>query len=366
MVEQANELILDILPLSAQTARLVRVYGTAPCVALPGTLPAPEGGSFALTELGDYCFSEKPRSLPAADALCRYAVSADGTVRLTRAFGQAVGQKPARRYDFDLDAPAADEMELHPVCGSFLEEATLPDSVQVIGSCAFYNCRSLRLLTVGSGGLTVGSDVFLNCFALETLRVQAAPEQPTGLFALVNNITEAVQAQFWPADAPAPLAALWYPAYWEDIEETPAHILLHTFSGQGYHYRQCFLDGKILCAEYDAIFPDGHASEDKDIMAMLCFDRLRWPWGLTEQAKAPYTAFLKANTGRVVARLLKAQDLDSLKALLALDVLDAAGFAEAAALAVQAEQAAAAALLADAAHSRQAAKPNRKRYDFDF
>ena len=68
MVEQANELILDILPLSAQTARLVRVYGTAPCVALPGTLPAPAGGSFALTELGDYCFSEKPRSLPAADA----------------------------------------------------------------------------------------------------------------------------------------------------------------------------------------------------------------------------------------------------------------------------------------------------------
>ena len=53
MVEQANELILDILPLSADTARLVRVYGTAPCVALPGTLPAPAGGSFALTELGD-------------------------------------------------------------------------------------------------------------------------------------------------------------------------------------------------------------------------------------------------------------------------------------------------------------------------
>ena len=95
MVEQANELILDILPLSAQTARLVRVYGTAPCVALPGTLPAPEGGSLALTELGDYCFSEKPRSLPAPDALCRYAVGADGAVRLTRAFGLAVGQNPA-------------------------------------------------------------------------------------------------------------------------------------------------------------------------------------------------------------------------------------------------------------------------------
>ena len=366
MVKQANELILDILPRSAQTARLVRVYGTAPCVALPGTLPAPEGGSFALTELGDYCFSEKPRSLPAADVLCRYAVGADGTVRLTRAFGQTVGQKPARRYDFDLDAPAADEEELHPVCGSFLEEATLPDSVQVIGSCAFYNCRSLRLLTVGSGGLTVGSDVFLNCFALEMLRVQAAPEQPTGLFALVNNITEAVQAQFWPADAPAPLAALWYPAYWEDIEETPAHILLHTFSGQGYHYRQCFLDNKFLPAEYDAIFPQGHDADDAAIMAMLCFARLRYPWQLTEAAAGHYRAFLAANTDRVFARLLKAQDTDSIRALLALDVLDKAAFVSAAALTAKAENAAAAALLADAEHKKYAPQSKKQRYDFDF
>ena len=58
-----NTLTLDILPLSADTARLVRVYGTEPCIALPGALPTPEGGSFAVTELGDYCFSEKPRSL---------------------------------------------------------------------------------------------------------------------------------------------------------------------------------------------------------------------------------------------------------------------------------------------------------------
>lgn len=163
----------------------------------------------------------------------------DGTVQLTRAFGQTVGGT-CRRYDFDFDAPASDADTLHPVCGNFLEELTLPDSLQVVGSCAFYNCRKLRLLTVGTGSLTMGSDVFLNCFALETIRVQAGPEEPTGLFALVNNITEAVRAEFCPAGTAAPLAALWYPAYWEDIEETPAHILLHTFSGQGYHYRQCF------------------------------------------------------------------------------------------------------------------------------
>ncbi len=366
MVEQANGLTLDILPLSAGRARVVRVYGTAPCIALPGSLPASEGGSFAVAELGDYCFSEKPRSLPAPEALCRYVVEPDGTVQLTRAYGQAVGQTSARRYDLDFGAPAEDAEALHPVCGNFLEEVTLPDSVQVIGSCAFYNCRALRLLTVGSGSLTVGSDVFLNCFALETLRVQAAPEQPTGLFALVNNITEAVQAQFWPQAVPQPLAALWYPAYWEDIEETPAHILLHTFSGQGYHYRQCFLDNKFLPAEYDSIFPQGHDADDAAIMAMLCFARLRYPWQLTEAAAGHYRAFLAANTDRVMARLLKAQDTEGIRALLALDVLDKAGFASAAALAARAENAAAAALLADAEHKKYASQPKKQRYDLDF
>ena len=358
-------MFIDIIPLQKNTARLTRVYGDAPCAALPASVPGPEGGVLAITELGDYCFSEKPRSLPGADALCRYEVSPDGTCTLVQAFGRNLTGRHGR-YDLDFgEQPAAPE-ELHPVCGNFVEEITLPDSLQVIGSCAFYNCRSLRLLTVGSGGLTVGSDVFLNCFALETLRVQAAPEQPTGLFALVNNITEAVQAQFWPADAPAPLAALWYPAYWEDIEETPAHILLHTFSGQGYHYRQCFLDNKFLPAEYDAIFPQGHDADDAAVMAMLCFGRLRYPWQLTEAAAGHYRAFLAANTDRVFARLLKAQDTDSIRALLALDVLDKAAFASAAALAAKAENAAAAALLADAEHKKYAPQPKKQRYDFDF
>ena len=365
MAYPENILTLDILPLSADTARLVRVYGTAPCVVLPAVLPAPEGGSFAVTELGGYCFSEKPRSLPAADKTCRYTVEPDGTAQLTQAFGQAVGGA-CRRYDFDFDAPASDADTLHPVCGNFLEEVTLPDSLQVIGSCAFYNCRSLRLLTVGSGSLTVGSDVFLNCFALETIRVQAAPGDSTGLFALVNNITEAVRAEFRPAGAAAPLAALWYPAYWEDIEETPAHILLHTFSGQGYHYRQCFLENKLLPAEYDAIFPQGHDADDASVMAMLCFDRLRWPWQLSSTAQGAYRDFLKANTGRVLTRLLKAQDMEGIKALLALDVMDADAFAEGAALAAKADNAGAAALLADAEHKKRAAAPQKKRYDFDF
>ena len=315
---------------------------------------------------GDYVFSEKPRSLPGADALCRYEVGPDSTCTLVQAFGRDLTGRHGR-YDLDFgEEPAAPE-ELHPVCGNFVEEIILPDSLQVIGSCAFYNCRRLRRLSVGAGDLTVGSDVFLNCFALADLLVRAAPEEKTGLFALVNNIHRGrAGTVLAPRVTARPRAGLWYPAYWEDVEESPAHILLHTFSGQGYHYRQCFLDGKILSAEYDAIFPDGHAAEDQGVAAMLCFDRLRWPWNLTEKAKAPYREFLAAHTGLVLQRLLKAQDTDSIKDLLALDVLDAAAFAEGAALAAKADNAAAAALLADAEHKKKGSAPKKRRYDFDF
>ena len=358
-------MFIDIIPLQKNTARLTRVYGDAPCAALPASVPGPEGGVLAITELGDYCFSEKPRSLPGADALCRYEVSPDGTCTLVQAFGRDLTGRHGR-YDLDFGEGSAAPEELHPVCGNFVEEIILPDSLQVIGSCAFYNCRRLRRLSVGAGDLTVGSDVFLNCFALADLLVRAAPEEKTGLFALVNNITEAVRALFWPVEEAAPRAGLWYPAYWEDIEETPAHILLHTFSGQGYHYRQCFLENKLLPAEYDAIFPQGHDADDASVMAMLCFDRLRWPWQLSEAARDAYRDFLKTNTGRVLTRLLKAQDTEGIKVLLALDVMDTDAFAEGAALAAKADNAEAAALLADAEHKKRAAAPQKKRYDFDF
>lgn len=188
-------MILDILPLAGGTARLVRVYGGEPCVKLPGAVPAPEGeGQWPITELGDYCFSEKPRGLPGPEKICRYERAEDGKLCLTRAFGRDVSGK--ERYSFDFDAPAApaQDDELHPICGNFLEEVTLPDSLRVIGSCTFYNCRRLRRLTAGTGELTMGSDVFLNCFALEDLVIRATPEQATGLFALVGSITEAVRA----------------------------------------------------------------------------------------------------------------------------------------------------------------------------
>ena len=73
----------------------------------------------------------------------------------------------------------------------------------------------------------------------------------------MNNITEAVRALFWLPGEARPGQGYGTPPTGRTWRKAPAHILLHTFSGQGYHYRQCFLNGKFLSAEYDAIFPGG-------------------------------------------------------------------------------------------------------------
>ena len=100
-------MILDILPLSAAAARLVRVYGQDPCVVLPGRrcrAPRREAAG-PITELGDYCFSEKPRSLPASDA--ESAAMQVDEYRCSRKAdrgpsGRTVGGSANRRYDFDF------------------------------------------------------------------------------------------------------------------------------------------------------------------------------------------------------------------------------------------------------------------------
>ena len=57
-------MFIDIIPLQKNTARLIRVYGDAPCAALPASVPGPEGGVLAITELGDYCSPRSPEACP--------------------------------------------------------------------------------------------------------------------------------------------------------------------------------------------------------------------------------------------------------------------------------------------------------------
>ena len=173
-------------------ARLLRLLGDTPCPAVPGTI---EG--LPVAELGPYCFADRP-------------------------------VRPGARRTGD---------DTHEITGNFVEEVTLPDTVRVLDSAAFYNCRRLRRVTLGPGVEGFGSDLFTNCRQLQTFRLRAAADAPTGLKKLLGAVSADITVEL---DG----AQLFYPEYSEFLDEnTPAHIFNHSIEGEGYRMRQCFTPG---------------------------------------------------------------------------------------------------------------------------
>ncbi len=305
-------------------AHLVRVLGDTPCPVLPETL-----GGVPITQIGAYAFS----------ASSQKAV-ADGE-QLEEICGPA---------------PAA----AAPLCGAFLEGVVLPDSVRVLGNAAFYNCRNLQSLEIGPDISGVGSDMFTNCRSLHRLVIRAMPDQSTGLRRVINALSEDIEVQF--RQNGTTLAGLRYPEFWEQLEENaPAHIFQRGIQGRGYHYRQCFADEALNFSEFDGVFSMAVAEEDPAVMVGLAFDRLRWPWALSAEAKERYCDYLRQHGGLAACNLIHQQDLNGLEMLCGMDVLSADAVADALALARKQGAAQAAAILTRS-NAPAAAAP--KTYEF--
>ena len=248
-------------------ARLLRLLGDTPCPAVPGTI---EG--LPVAELGPYCFADRP-------------------------------VRPGARRTGD---------ETHEITGNFVEEVTLPDTVRVLDSAAFYNCRRLRRVTLGPGVEGFGSDLFTNCRKLQTFRLRAAADAPTGLKKLLGAVSADITVEL---DG----AQLFYPEYSEFLDEnTPAHIFNHSIEGEGYRYRQCF-DGSVLrFAEYDAAFPQACVGESEKTLCRIALDRLCTPFALLPEAQGIYSAYLAAHAASAAAPLIARRDTGSLQLVLKL------------------------------------------------
>ncbi|MGN0984269.1 MAG: leucine-rich repeat protein [Gemmiger sp.] len=291
----------------ASGARVLRVWGDSPCPTLPA-----EVAGLPVTEIGPYCFADRPVS-----------------------GGRLWG--------------GGDD---HPITGRFVEQVTLPDSVRVLHSAAFYNCRALRRLEVGPALDSLGSDLFTNCRALALFAVRTAPDAPSGLKKLVGAVSADVSAEFLGGEG----ARLFYPEYFEFMDEnTPAHIFNHSIEGEGFRYRQCFADGAVAYAAYDASFSQAMVGEPPAKLCRLALGRLEKPFRLGEDARARYEAYLKAQQDTAFALTLRERDAGALRLLVGLGLSTVRAAADCARLGWSEG----AALLVGGGRRSQ------KRYDFD-
>ena len=228
-------------------ARLLRLLGDTPCPAVPGTI---EG--LPVAELGPYCFADRP-------------------------------VRPGARRTGD---------DTHEITGNFVEEVTLPDTVRVLDSAAFYNCRQLQ-----------------------TFRLRVAADAPTGLKKLLGAVSADITVEL---DG----AQLFYPEYSEFLDEnTPAHIFNHSIEGEGYRMRQCFTPGGAVdYAAFDASFAQACVGESEDKLCRLALGRLVQPFGLGDDARADYELYLTAHPEAAFRRAIDDRDEAALRLLVGLSL----------------------------------------------
>ncbi len=270
----------------------MRCYGDSPVVAVPETVDGR-----AVTQIGDYCFSDSDRA------------------------SRAPGTFPA--YVRELS-------------GDHIQRVILPDTVRKLGDLAFYGCSCLEEVTFGAALDEVGSDAFMNCVRLRTLRLRCGMDAHTGLPQILRQRTADTEVLF-ERDGHM-LGELFYPAYDEYYDEIgPAHVFAAVIRGNGFRVRQCFRDGVISLRDYDDVFMQARASEETMALCRMASDRLYYPVSLEKGAKERYMSYLISEQETLVGILVGERDLAKLEYFAREGILSGEGIGQAVRMAAEQE-----------------------------
>lgn len=282
-------------------AEVVRCYGTGSQVEVPSQIC-----ESTVTALAPYCFSEKTK---ADRAQCEvYEESAAG--------GSSERPGPAEngfREGISQGRSGA-EYGIYELCGSLVERVQLPDSLEKIGNCTFYNCRELMEISFGSRLASVGSDAFMNTRKLKRLILRCRPEEKTGLRQILVQIPFDIEVVFQVENEVS--AVLFFPEYYETYDEiAPAHIFGRNITGEGFRARQAFRDGVIDVAAYDDVFARACAEESEKTLCHMAWKRLAYPYELEASARTGYEGYLQEHLGCLMDVIIREKNIRELKIL---------------------------------------------------
>ena len=152
----------------------------------------------------------------------------------------------------------------------------------------------------------------MNTLSFHRLTLSCRPEEASGIKQILSHISWDIKVRFQVGDEV--FAALLYPEYLETYDEiAPAHLFGRSITGEGFRARQCVRDGCVDFAGYDAVFLPAQAEESEQTLSAMAFNRLRYPYALTEQNKAMYREYMISRISTVSSRMIRKKDLDALR-----------------------------------------------------
>lgn len=275
--------------INEKEVRLLRVYGDLPSLVLPEQIDGK-----VITQIGAYCFAKK-------NTLRTYQIESNGCKKTVE----------------ELEAKIQKE-DIRELCGDYIQDVTLPETVVSLGNLSFYHCSKLERIEIGTSLTDIGSDVFMNCISLRKIQVNGSILKENGLKAILAQRTSETEVCFCvDGRLEAVLIYAEFSEYYDEIG--PAHIFELLIDGDGFRARQCFSNGRVDIAKYDDVFDIARTRESKKTLIHTALMRLYYPIGLTESAKKQYESYLKDEVLDTGELLIKKRELSLLTFLVGME-----------------------------------------------
>ena len=208
--------------------------------------------------------------------------------------------------------------EVGPYCfakNKYLERVVLPDTIRKIERNAFYNCTGLKELEMGRDLEVLGSDAFMNCHNLHHLKVHCGAQEKSGVRLILRQISSDLTVHFMGTENKEEAVVL-FSEYYESYDEvTPAHLFGRNIEGEGFRARQFFKDGVFEYGRYDGTFQKACAEENEKTLCEMSMNRLRYPIGLSEEARVQYEVYAKAHLEMICKKVILNREIEVLEFL---------------------------------------------------
>jgi hypothetical protein len=257
---------------------MIRAWGEEECVTVPEKL-----GGRPVVEIGPYAFSaaELPRRFQVDEAERKQTITGEGNLNNIQ------------------------------ITGSRLQKIRLPDWVEAIGDYAFYGCRELKEIAFSDSVLRIGSGAFMGCAGVDRLEFTQRGRGNNSLYQMLSELRYAMEIRVRQGEKEQVLVV---PEYYESsVENIPARILELHYQGTGYGYRQCFRGKAVDYRGYDRLFGLAKSQEPSEVLAELAYSRLKYPEGLSEEAKKMYLEWFSSAVWEAGEYFLKRDNLEAVR-----------------------------------------------------
>ncbi len=183
-----------------------------------------------------------------------------------------------------------------------LSRVSIPENVHILRPFSFYNCPSLRYLSLTEEVRDYYDGVIRQCSALSLIELHC---EKTGRLQLLKEMLGDNDSRLrFRIYLPDGCCTLSFPAYLDNfLEDTMSRAIHESIEGSGYEYRQTVSRSGIDFWAYDRLFARV-VHDDPRTARHIAADRLHYPYHLSEQAEKCYRDYIASEGESVLQQLI--------------------------------------------------------------